>query len=73
VTVTRDTSGGELDVGAELSASVGVGTFGGGPESLDVSVPEDTRVTSVDVDDGSAQVAEVAGDIDDGESETRPL
>lgn len=77
VTVTRDTSGGKLDVGAELSGSVGVGAFGGGLERLDVSVPEDARVTRVDVDDGSAQVADVTGDValtvDDGTAEVGPV
>lgn len=77
VRVTRDTSGGELDVGAEVSDGVGIGAFGGGLERLDVRVPEGARVTGVDVDDGSAQVTDVTGDVDltvdDGTAEVGPV
>jgi hypothetical protein len=77
VTVTREMTGGRLDVGAEVPVQVGIGAFGGGLDSLDVRVPEGTRVTRIDIDDGSGRVTEVTGDIDldvdDGSAEVGPV
>jgi hypothetical protein len=73
VTVTREVTGGRLTVGAEVAPAVSFGSSGGGLEALDVRVPEGVRVERVEVDDGSARVEDVAGDlalsVDDGEAE----
>jgi hypothetical protein len=77
VTVTREVTGGQLDIGAEVPVQVGIGAFGGGLDALDVRVPEGTRVTRIDIDDGSGRVTGVAGDIDldvdDGSAEVGPV
>jgi hypothetical protein len=70
-------TGRRLDVGAEVPVQVGIGAFDGGLDSLDVRVPEGTRVTRVDIGDGSGQVRRVMGDIDlevdDGEVWVKPF
>jgi hypothetical protein len=77
VTVTRDVTGGQLDVGADVAEQVGFGAFGGGLDAVDVRVPRETQVTRVSIDDGSGQVTDVAGDItldvDDGSADVGPV
>ncbi|WP_123538203.1 DUF4097 family beta strand repeat-containing protein [Halosimplex salinum] len=77
VTVTRAVADGRLDIEADVSVAVGIGPAGGGLESLDVRVPQGTRVTRVEMDDGDAEVTDVAGDltldVDDGTVEVGPL
>jgi len=77
VTVSREVTGGHLNIEAEVSTGVGIGAFGGGFEAVDVRVPQGTRVTRLGIDDGSGEVTKVAGDItlnvDDGIVEAGPV
>jgi len=63
VAVTREPTGGRLEVGARLTEGMQVGVVGGGLETLDVRVPDGVRVERVETDDGSVEVREVAGDL----------
>jgi hypothetical protein len=77
VTVRRSVQAGRLDVGADVPSQVGIGSFGGGLDSVTVEIPDGVRVTDVDVDDGEATIEDVAGDValsvDDGEASVGPL
>ena len=70
VRVTRSVTGGRLSIGVEVPQGFSLGLSGGGLETLDVRVPRDVRVERVGIDDGTARVTDVGGDltlsIDDG-------
>lgn len=73
VRVARDVTGGRLSIGVEVPGRFSLGPSGGGLEALDVRVPRDVRVERVGIDDGTARVNDVAGDlalsVDDGTAE----
>ena len=77
VTVTREVVNGRLDIEADVTEQGGIGTFGGGLESLEVTVPQGTTVSDVSIDDGDLEVADVSGDltldVDDGFANVGPV
>jgi hypothetical protein len=70
VRVSRSVTGGRLSIGVEVPQGFSFGPSGGGLETLDVRVPRDVRVERVGIDDGTARVTDVVGDlalsVDDG-------
>lgn len=72
VTVTREVVGRRLAIGAEVSDIFRFGASGGGLDALAVRVPDGVRVEEVAVDDGTARVNDVSGDlalsVDDGDA-----
>lgn len=76
VTVSRDITGGRLDIEAGIDG-VMVGAGGGGIEELDVAVPQDVTVESVGIDDGEGEIRDVSGDlsltVDDATAEVGPV
>ena len=73
VTVTRDVTDGRLSIGVEVPGGFSFGPSGGGLEALQVRVPRDIQVERIAIDDGTARVNEVRGNlelsVDDGDIE----
>ncbi len=73
VTVTREVTDGRLTIGVEVPGGISLGPSGGGLAALTVRVPRSIRVRRVAVDDGTARVRDVRGDLavslDDGSAD----
>ncbi|MEZ3117354.1 hypothetical protein RYH80_15670 [Halobaculum sp. MBLA0147] len=71
VSVTREVSGGVLNVGGEYTSGIQFGVVGGGVERLDVRVPAGVEIGRVDGDDGRITVTNLSGtadiDVEDGD------
>lgn len=76
ITVSREVTGGHLDIEAGIDG-VMVGAGGGGLESLDVRVPRGVAVESVGIDDGEGEIQDVSGDlsltVDDATADIGPV
>lgn len=64
VTVTRDVTDGRLSIGVEVPGGFSFGPSGGGLEALHVRVPRDIQVERIAIDDGTARVNEVRGNLE---------